>query len=91
VDLRNDIKTVKIYARKLKIKNKRERENRDNTNKENSRVSRLHSAQKLKKKTGGVAKIPELILVEDVEQLQGEIFDLEARINHREAIIKIDR
>lgn len=89
VDLRNNINTVKTYGRKLKLKNKREKEM--NFSRENSRMSMLGSAKVLKKKAGGVSKIPDLILQEDIEEVQNEVKDLEARINHREAIIKIDK
>jgi hypothetical protein len=74
VDLRNDINTVKTYARKLKLKNKREKEKeRESTlYREASRNSRLSSA-KLKRKAGGIEKIPDLILQEDVDMLESEV------------------
>lgn len=91
VDVKRDINLIITYVKKMQVKNKIETQMQRKAKKELPKDLRVNSGNPLKKKTGGITPIPDLIIQEDIDQIQEEIKDLEAKIEHKEAILKIDR
>ena len=97
-DLKEAISNFRDYAVKIKIKMKQYQVqmNDGSANKElgnllHGKAKRVEGGAALKPKVSILQKINDVILPVDLEYLRNEISDLEARIQHKQAMLNIEK